>query len=582
MTVSDTIEDRARTRRRLLWLTGALLAAALAISWIRDPETFALFTGSLKVTTTPAGADVYLDGKHRGTTPLHISRSAQGTRTLLLTHRFHENLVEKVDIVSGQQTLVDRVLPTAFGSLTVVSNPKDGSVELDGERLHATTPVTLPEVSAGIHEVSVGYPNHRSAVEKVEVLPGQTTQVLLDLILVPWGTLTIDTMPEDAVVTLVGIEEEYQPGMTLPLGDYAIEVSAPGFPSVARRVRVGMGSNLHEVVLQRLQVPLQVNVVPADAEVTLEYERGGLLRVRPYANRAQVPMGEITLVARAHGYRTRRRTVNIGDQGASINMKLDAFTVVAGESFRDRLRSGGSGPLLTVIAPGTYRMGDVAGTGARDELPVHEVRLTQPFAVGVYETSAGEYARYQRAIGADASANEAQPDLPAVGVSFAEAQAYLRWLSDETGYLYRLPSEAEWEYFARAGVESSYIMDAEPAQLCDYANIADQSTKQVYRQWDVAQCTDGFARIAPVGKLKSNAFGLFDVSGNVSEWVADCWSHDYQHARGDEVPFQDGVYCHRIFRGGSWDSQPDTVRLSYRQSSDRANDDRGIRVLREL
>jgi len=580
---SQILEDRRRMRIRLLWLTAAFLMVALAFYWYRNPETFALFTGELSVATQPEGAEIYLDGKLMGITPLTLGRVAEGSKVLRLVHRFHEDLVETIEIESGGHLQLERTLPAATGGLWIVSNPTDGEIELDGERLDETTPLTLPDLNTGTHEVTVSYPNHRSVTQSVEVLPGKTTKVVMDMILVPWGRLTINSVPPGAQITLVGLDQKYQPGMELPLGEYAIEVAKKGYPAVATRIRVGLGDNRQTITLQRLQVPLRVNVTPSNARVTLEYELEGLQRVRPYGSDIKVPTGTVTLVARAPGYRTERRRVNVGSDGLTLNMVLEKFQVTPGEKFQDRLRSGGMGPELVVIPAGSYQMGDATGAGAADERPRHGVVLTQPLAVGVYEVTVADYARY-RASQQQSAVTQApeNPEHPAVDVSPGQVREYLRWLSDETGYQYRLPSEAEWEYFARAGATGDFVGGVGEDELCDFANIADQSTKKLFRQWEVAQCTDGFAKIAPVGQLRPNAFGLHDVSGNVSEWVADCWSRNYEDARSDEVPYLAAESCQRVFRGGSWDSQPQTVRLSYRESSDRANNDRGFRVAREL
>ena len=145
-----------------------------------------------------------------------------------------------------------------------------------------------------------------------------------------------------------------------------------------------------------------------------------------------------------------------------------------------------------------------------------------------------------------------------------------------------MPTEAEWEFFARAGVKTSFPEGNNADNLCEFANIADQSTRKRFRGWDVAECTDGYSTTAPVGRFKANRFGLFDTLGNVSEWVADCWYHNYEDAHLDGRAIAGDERCSRVVRGGSWDSDPTTARLSFRESSSQGNDDRGLRVVREF
>ena len=581
MSQQDRVKELKAIRIRLAGLAFGLIVCALIVAWVRDPDAFAIFTGELQVNTTPSGAEIYVDGELRGESPLLISRLTEGRKVVRISHRFHEPLVTDVEITRSQRYELDQVLPAAFGSIRIVSNPTGGGIELNGERLEQTTPFTLSELQAGLHTLTVSSPDHRPDTRAIEVLPGDNGDLLLDLPLVPWGTLTVKTYPADARVTLPDVEDQYRPGMKLERGEYLLKVSKSGFPTVTERVYVSTGENVHKVTLKRRQLPLTVSVTPADADLKVEYRRDGEYRFRTYYGGMKLPEGDITVMARAPGYRTQRRTVRLADDENTIAIALKQFNVEVGSTFRDALASGGQGPLLTVVPAGSYLMGSATDLGARDEHPVHEVVLTQPFAVGVYEVSVEEFSRFSPGWQQD-SELPAPADHPATSVKIEDVDAYLDWLSRETGYHYRLPSESEWEYFARAGSRSDYHHGADLAALCDYANIADQSTRKRYAQWQVADCTDGFAKLAPVGSLKPNAFGLYDISGNASEWVADCWTGNYESAPADESPVAGEKNCHRVFRGGSWDSQPEMVRVSYRQSSDRGNDDRGFRVVREL
>ena len=579
----DKVRDLKQIRLRLMWLAFGVGLIGLAASWLADPEAFSLFRGDLRISTTPQNAEVYLDGDLVGTTPLLISSVPEGDKVIRLTHAYYNDLVETVSVLRGEEQLIDRVFPPAQGNLEVLSNPTGGQVVLNGNPLDQLTPATLTEMPTGTHQVTVSFKHHRDVTRTVDVYPDKTASAVFELPMAPWGTLTINASPSGSRIRLTNPDAVYADGMELAAGEYTVELSKPGFPTLNERVKVGPGANRYSFELKRVEVAVLVTVMPANAEITLEYQLDGLTRERPYSAYTRVPAGRVNVIARASGYRTLRRSITAGNDGARLNLVLERFTVTAGEHFQDSLKSGSKGPELVVVSSGRYQMGDATGEGAADEQPVHEVILTQPFAIGIYEVSQAEFDSYLRATGqATAQIAPETQNLPVVDVDFAAANAYLHWLSEQSGYQYRLPSEAEWEYAARAGSTGSFAHGNDLASLCEFANIADQSTKTRYRTWDVADCTDGFAKIAPVGRLKPNAFGLYDVAGNVSEWVADCWSRNYSRARSDEQPFEDRRGCQRVFRGGSWDSQPETVRVSYRESSDRSNDDRGFRVLREL
>ena len=137
---------------------------------------------------------------------------------------------------------------------------------------------------------------------------------------------------------------------------------------------------------------------------------------------------------------------------------------------------------------------------------------------------------------------------PVIKVSWKDATAYASWLSEVTGKSYRLPSEAEWEYTTRAGTTSEYYWG-------DSANDADNFA------WFGGN-SEG--KTHPVGKKQPNAFGLYDLVGNVWEWMADCWHHDYEHAPDDGIAWETGDCTLRVLRGGSWSYGQDYLRSAFR------------------
>jgi formylglycine-generating enzyme required for sulfatase activity len=220
-----------------------------------------------------------------------------------------------------------------------------------------------------------------------------------------------------------------------------------------------------------------------------------------------------------------------------------------GEHPRKIIRDCDGCPQLAIIPPGRFRMG--SARGRREEQPVHTVELSQPFAMGIYEITAGEWDVCVREGGCKYNpARQEGPSMPISNVSWEDAQRYVQWLSKKTKKEYRLPSEAEWEYAARAGTTTDYWWG--------------NSVKP-----GMANCTDcqnpgdGKGKVA-VGSFKPNPFGLYDVHGNVWEWTADCWNPSYKGAPSDGQPWVRGECLSRILRGGSWNLDSDYMRASRR------------------
>ncbi len=175
-------------------------------------------------------------------------------------------------------------------------------------------------------------------------------------------------------------------------------------------------------------------------------------------------------------------------------------------------------------------------------------------------------------------------DHPAVCVTWHDAKAYAAYLTRMTGHRYRLPSEAEWEYAARAGTATSRYWGQENAEACKFANVAD-ATAVAALGWDPAKnfpCADGFVYTAPVGRFQPNAFGLHDMLGNVWEWTEDCYNNSYIGAPSNGSAWLTGDCSLRVIRGGSWYGDPRIVRSAIRVRDDATyrNYDSGFRVAR--
>ena len=258
----------------------------------------------------------------------------------------------------------------------------------------------------------------------------------------------------------------------------------------------------------------------------------------------------------------------------------------AGVEFSDELASGGTGPLMITIAPGQFRMGCVSGFRCRDNTPVRAVNIERPFALSVYEITVGEFRTFVDRTGYTTDAERAgtagdlavsatlrrqgcvgfsladfrsmdrdrsvvprvrtwrrpgfsqSDDHPVVCISWSDANEYVQWLASETGRPYRLPSEAEWEYAARAG---SSIANVDSSSFCENSN--DEA--------DLRQCLgEPYTQLA--GWDGPNAFGLYDMERNAHEWVEDCWSPDFGDLPTDGSTWTRGNCQSRVGRLGGW------------------------------
>nr|VFK54702.1 MAG: Formylglycine-generating enzyme, required for sulfatase activity, contains SUMF1/FGE domain [Candidatus Kentron sp. TUN] len=289
----------------------------------------------------------------------------------------------------------------------------------------------------------------------------------------------------------------------------------------------------------------------------------------------------------------------------------------------------GDPPEIVVIPSGRFLMGSPEDEKGRhsDEGPQHGVSVVKPFAMSRCEITVGEFRTFVKetncrteaegGVGCtvlkdDGSGWERRKDRnwrnpgfeqtqhhPVVCVNWHDARAYAYWLSLRTGHKYRLLTEAEWEYAARAvhetGVPTAgspryWGEDPENKEMCKFANGADPTLQEQAPNLSLSineNCRDGFAFTAPAASFRPNAFGLFDMLGNVWEWTADCLHGNYNHAPLDGSAWgeeNNGDCGRRVIRGGSWLNKPWFIRSAYREGSSPNNADEnvGFRLARDI
>lgn len=259
-----------------------------------------------------------------------------------------------------------------------------------------------------------------------------------------------------------------------------------------------------------------------------------------------------------------------------LGLGLTATATVSAESLQDPLPDGALGPELVVIPAGEFVLGDRTGRGNFNERPTRPITIEKPFALGRYEVTFADWRQYQRATGTPMPDNEGwglSEVRPVINVSWQQAIAYCQWLSRVTGHRYRLPTEAEWEYAARAGSPHFYWWG-------DELDSPEQRPRAHCRGCNSPRIIQN--KTAQVGRFAPNAFGLYDTAGNVWEWTASRYVSPFDGSELHSAPLLD--QSPRVVRGGAWNSGPRYLRTSLRdlRQPDQKHYALGLRVLREL
>ena len=395
--------------------------------------------------------------------------------------------------------------------------------------------------------------NHRAK----KILPPVVVYVLLVAVVAGIGAAVYLSPGEPAAATPVQASTAAPPAAAPQVAAPAAPVTTPAPATASVATTPTAATPAPEA---RTEFLLVVNPVPADARVRI------VELMRDHEPETALQPGRYTVEVSHPDYWPQKKVVDITDEDIDIGVILKARqrNYKVGDVFNDEIPDVGQGPTMIVVPGGTFTMGDSSGkiSGAG---PAHKVTISKPFAIGRYEVTWGDFRKYLETEKLETpSGLGGQTDAhPVTGANWEDAKAYAAWLSTQTGKPYRLPSEAEGEYAARAGTDTPYWWGASAK---DQANCRRGCTTT----WSN---TSLFTSVQ-VGSYSANPFGLYDTAGNAAEWVEDCYQENYSNAPDDGSAVSGDEACyHRVVRGGSFNDMDNKL---YSRSRDK-----GFRQIRK-
>ncbi len=556
--------------------------------------------GLINVDTGGVAAQVSVDGQPVGNAP-GIVKAPAGQRTFTVRATRYLDAIARLNVEGGGARQSLKIpLQTSWGRLQVESTTPGAMVSAD-DLAALPSPATL-DLPAGVHRVRIVAAGVKTWESSVIVTAGQTARIGPIALGAPDAQLAVRSIPSGADVTVSGVFKGRTPlSVALPAGaGYAIAVIRPGYAPWTRAVQSEPAAKLAlEARLVPILVALTVSGEPADAELLVDG-----------AVRGTLPQ-TLQLTATGHALEVRKTGLQSFatqiDLGPGVARTLDYRLVPEGRSAdwqppveRVTARQAGA---LRLVKPTSFQMGsERREQGRRPNEASRRVTFSRPFYIGVREVTNSEFRRFKTDhqsgfIGKQSIDLDKQP---VSSVSFESAAEYCNWLSKEEGLPpayesrdgrmvlkkpltigYRLPTEAEWEYAARFTAQSlkRYEWGNSLPWPDGIANLAGAETGNDSAA-QLAGYRDEFASVAPVGKFAPNALGLYDMTGNVSEWVNDRYSSFLDTAAVTDPAGPDSGRA-TVVRGASWRTASVAgLRLAARESAEGARDDIGFRIAR--
>lgn len=560
--------------------------------------------GHLQVVTNPAvTVRILVNGTEiESSQGLAKSIPAGRARITVLTDRYLPFSKEiEIEGLDNTQTLQANLRP-AWANVHITSNPAGATVSVAGEVL-GTTPLTT-ELIQGDRLVSLSLPEYKTAEIQVPVTAGVDQTLDTIELGAADGLLHVVTIPEGASVTVDG-EFRGRTPIELDLASnsrHQLRFFKDGFGTVERSIDVRAGEQ-REMTVNLLAVFGKVSITssPKDAQVFIDGKLAGVA-----GQTFTLPTRSHEIVVRKHGYEDYHTTIV---PSAKLKQTVRAV-LLTGEQARwsgvpAEITHGAGGKMLLMRPNAQFTMGSSRREqGRRANEVLRQISLTRPFYIGTTEVTNREFRRYQR-MHSSSHANGVSLDndqLPVVNVSWNDAALFCNWLSARDGLKevyrtergrvigfdasangYRMPTEAEWAWVARydGGDMRKFPWGNRLPVGKNSGNYADSSAASIVPAV-LRTYSDRYAATAPVASFPSNSMGLFDLGGNVSEWVHDLYTIGTGLSmKREENPVGPPEGDYHAIRGSSWRHAGLTeLRLSYRDYGAEARDDVGFRVAR--
>ena len=561
--------------------------------------------GHLDLTSTPAGAEVLINGEPAGTTPLTVRDLPPGDHQLIVQAPRYSPAKDTVTVIGLDRTQSLAVtLAPAWGQVRLSSKPSGAEVIVEGESRGRTPLVT--ELLAKGEDVRVQLEGFKTWQQQLRVGVGETL-ILPEIIFEPAdATVSVTSSPNGATVTVNGAYRGVTPlDLELPPDQsHQLSFFANGYVTSKQALTLTAGEKRQlSITLNASMGKIRVSASPADATVWID----GVARGKP-GQTFSLPARPHRIEIRKPGYATETRTITPKpglDQLVQVKLLTEQAARWANTPTSITSKAGQS---LTLFRPErAFTMGAPRReTGRRANEVLRNVQLTRPFYLATKEVTNRQFKQFARQHSSSHVRGTTldQPEQPVVKVSWDQAARYCNWLSarenlplfyrESGGKItgtnpaangYRLPTEAEWAWAARAtsGDAKRFGWGQQFPPADGAGNFADSSASRMVDQV-LTGYNDGFAVSAPVGSFSPNHRGLYDLEGNVAEWANDYYGIEFSLGTGAEKdPTGPASGEFRVIRGASWrHGNIIQLRLSYRDYGLDGRDDLGFRVARNV
>ncbi|MBA4368032.1 MAG: hypothetical protein C0403_10405 [Desulfobacterium sp.] len=569
----------------------------------------AILTGKASIVSIPEGAEVFLNGVNKGLTPVVLNDIEEGEYDVSIRKEGFEPYTEKMLISSTETGEVTATLQPIYGALLVISEPPGAEVYIDSIK-SGITPVSLNQVAKGNHHIRVDKPGYETWTKNIAIVPGEQASLTAQLS-DAMGNIHITSKPDDAVVFISGIENGKTPLiLKVEKGVRPIEIQKPGYDTWKQNVKVMAGENIEiKAELTQSRGVLQVNSQPSDADVFISGKNLG----KTPLDVKEIQSGKITVEVRKKCYANSSQTVSIKSGILSkidFPLKPDCGTVIVKSDPEDAkwymddayigntpgtlenipagkhnikitkdqylewmatsaITPGKSQTITAKLNPilpdpgatwrepttgmefvwiqnGCFNMGSLPDELGRedDEGPVHKV-CVDGFWIGKYEVTQGQW---KTVMGKNPSFFNRKERYPADSVSINDVQLFIQTLSSKSKgrFSFRLPSEAEWEYACKSGGQAERFAGGDrPNAVAWFKANSNRTTHSV-------------------GEKAPNNIDLYDMSGNLSEWVEDTYSADAYKFHSEKNPIHTKSSPNRVIRGGNWSQDEKNCRSAER------------------